>query len=281
MATETTLNSAKGWSPDVVSFAPAEVIPDALILNTSTVSGRIEGDEPVVRVIYVDDDEAEFVAEGAEISEADPDLNEVLIATGKVAQLVRISREQYGQGSTSGLISESVRRAVVTRANQAYLAQAAPTSPATTPPPGLLNVAGIHDGGAIGTDLDTLADAVAHIETNGGQATHIIAAPDAWGALRKLKTGTDSNASLLGAGTEDAERRVLGIPVLTSPAVPTGGLLVLDRTAVVSAVGDVQVATSRDVYFTSDSIGLRCTFRFGQNVVRPDRVATLEVTTGS
>ena len=140
MATETTLNSAKGWSPDVVGFAPTEVIPDALILQTSTVSGRIEGDEPVVRVIYVDDDEAEFVAEGAEISEADPGLNEVLIATGKVAQLVRISREQYGQGGASGLISESVRRAVVNRANQAYLAQAAPTSPATTPPAGTVTV---------------------------------------------------------------------------------------------------------------------------------------------
>ena len=54
--------------------------------------------------------------------------------------------------------------------------------------------------------------------------------------------------------------------------------LVIDRSAVVSAVGDVQVATSSDVYFASDSVGLRCTFRFGATIVRPDRVASFGVT---
>ncbi|MFL0411074.1 phage major capsid protein [Microbacterium paludicola] len=275
---EFTTNSAKAWSPDVHSFAPSEVIPDALVLQTSLVSGNVEGDEPVLRVAYVDDDDAGFVPEGAQIPEADPDLAEVTVATGKIAQLIRVSREQWLQQGTSGLLSESVRRAVTKAANLAYIAQAAPVAPAITPPAGLLNIAGIVDGGTVATDLDVLADALTTIEENGGNASHIIASPSAWNSLRKLKTGTGSNVALLGAGTTDADRRLLGVPVLTTSAMPTGGLIILDRTAVVSAVGSIQVATSEQRYFETDSIGLRATWRFGANLVRPERVVKLTVT---
>lgn len=278
MATETTLNSAKAWSPDLITFAASDVIPDALILTTSVVSGNIEGDQPAVRAAYVDDAAATFTAEGATISESDPGLSEVLVYTGKVSQLVRISREQWVQQGTSGLLSESVRRAVVTRANLAYIGQAAPTSPATTPPAGIANVTGVVDGGAIEDDLDALADAFATIEGNGGTPTHIIASPAAWGYLRKYKTGTGLATTLLGAGTQDMQRQLLGVPVLTTPAIAGAGLMVVDRTAVVSAVGPVQVATSEHLYFNSDSIALRCTWRFGANLVKPNRVAKLTVT---
>ena len=71
---------------------------------------------------------------------------------------------------------------------------------------------------------------------------------------------------------------LLGVPLVTSSAMPAGSLLVVDKTAVVSAVGPVNVQQSEHVYFTSDSIGLRCTFRFGANLVHPDRVAELTVT---
>jgi hypothetical protein len=54
-------------------------------------------------------------------------------------------------------------------------------------PDGLLSLTGVTDGGAIGDDLDTLADAVVSIEADGGTASHIIAAPGAWGAVVKLK----------------------------------------------------------------------------------------------
>lgn len=275
---ELTTNSAKAWSPDVHSFAPTDVIPDALVLQTSLVSGTIEGDEPVLRVAYVDDDDAGFVAEGAAIPEADPDLAEVTVATGKVAQLIRVSREQWLQQGTSGLLSESVRRAVTKAANLAYIAQAAPVAPAITPPAGLLNIAGIEDGGTVGADLDAIADALTTIEENGGNASHIIASPAAWNAIRKLKTGADSNVALLGAGTGDTERRLLGVPVLTSSAVPAGTLIALDRTAIVSAVGDLTVTSSEQRYFEYDSIGVRATWRFGANLVRPERVVKLTVT---
>lgn len=280
MAIQTTPNSAYAWSPDLVTFTAQDIIPEALILQTSTVSGSIEGDAPAVRVPYVDDAEADFVAEGAEIPEADPTLAEVVVHTGKVSQLVRVSREQWTQDGAAGLLSNSVRRAIINRANVAYLAQEAPASPAVTPPAGLLNIDGVHDGGIVGDNLDTLADAFATIEAANGTPTHIVASPSAWSHLRKLKTGEAANTMLLGAGTQDTEKFLFGTQVLTSPAVPAGGLVVMDSTAVVSAVGPVMVQTSEHVYFTSDSIGLRCTFRFGQNLVRPDRVATLTVDAG-
>lgn len=68
MSTIRTTDTAAAWSPDVYSYAPADVVPQALILNTSTVSGTIEGDEPSLRVAYVADSEsADYVAEGAVI----------------------------------------------------------------------------------------------------------------------------------------------------------------------------------------------------------------------
>lgn len=278
MATETTATSAAAWRPDIRYIHAADAVPDALVLLTSTIAGSVEGDAPAVRVPYVDDATAAFVAEGGEIAESNPGLAEVIVYTGKVAQLIRLSREQLHQPDAETLLSTSVQRAVTKKANEAYIAQAAPTSPAVTPPAGLLNITGIVNGGAIADDLDVLVDALATIEGNGGTPSHILAAPDAWARLNRFKVGTDRNDSLLGAGTTAAARYLLSLPVLTTPAMPTGNLLVLDQTAIVSAVGDVQVAFSEDAYFAHDSVGLRCTWRFGQNVVKPNRIAKLTVT---
>ena len=277
MATETTLTSARGWSPDVTGIAPEDAIPDALVLLTSTVAGHVEGDAPAVRVTYVDDAEADFVGEGEDIPEADPDLAEVLVYTGKVAQLIRLSREQWVQDSTSGLLSSSVERAVTKRANLAYLAQVAPTPPAVTPPAGLLNVSGIVNGGAVATNLDALVDLVATLEDNDGTPSHWIMSSTAWAKLRKLKTGTGLASSLLGAGTSDTAKMLLDLPVLVTPAMTASTGMLVDKSAIVSVVGDVMVAQSEHAFFTSDSIALRCTWRFGQNVVKPNRIGKFTV----
>lgn len=277
MATETTVTSAKAWSPDLQAIAPRDAVPDALILQTSTVAGSVEGDEPAVRVMFVDDAAAGFAAEGTAIPEADPDLAETLVHTGKVSQLIRLSREQFNQPNAQELLAESVRRAVTTAANVAYVAQAAPVAPATTPPAGLLNVAGVVDGGDVDASLDALIDLQATLAGNGGTVSHMILSPTAWAELRKFKTGTGSNASLIGAGTADAQRMLLDVPVLISPAVPTGTGLMVDKAAVVSAVGPVMVAQSEHVYFANDSIGLRCTWRIGANAVHADRIGKFTV----
>lgn len=278
MATEMTTNSAKAWSPDLTTFDPSDAIPEALVLQVSTRAGVVEGDDPAVRVAYVDDADAGFEAEGDVIPEADPGLSEVVVHTGKVAQLVRLSREQWVQQGTAQMLSASVRRAVVTKANAAFIAQAAPVGPAVTPPAGLLNIADIETGGAVDADLDALVDLVATLEGNGATPSHIILDPVGWASLRKFKTGTGSAQSLLGAGASDSVRTLLDLPVLVTPAMTAGTGLVVDKSAVVSAVGPVHVAQSEHAYFSSDSIALRATFRFGSNVVRPDRIGSFTVT---
>lgn len=276
--TETTSTASKAWAPDLTAYAPADVVPEALILQTSTVAGSVEGDAPAVRVAFATDAAAGFVDEGAPIDEANPGLDECLVYTGKVSQLIRLSREQWTQPRTAEMLSQSVSRAILRAANVAYLAQAAPVAPAVTPPGGLLNVVGIESAADDVTgNLDNLVDLIATLETNGSSPSHIIMAPDAWAVVQKMKLGADYNAALLGAGTDTTARRLLSLPVIVSPAMTTLTGLVVDKSAIVSAVGQVQVASSEHVYFNSDGIALRATWRFGANVVHPDRIGSFVV----
>jgi len=276
MATITTTSNARGWAPDFAVPA-GDAVPQSLIVQAATFAGDIEGDAPAVDVVFVDDAAAGFVPEGGAITESDPGLAEVRIYTGKVAQLVRVSREQAAQINAARLLSESVSRAVTRAADAAFIAQTAPTPPQVTPPAGLLNVPGILAGAVTG-DLDGLIDLAAQIAGNNGQASHVILAPTSWATLRKLKDGT--GRSLLGAGTDDAVPALLGLPVLISPAVPAGMGLLIDKTAVAAAWGALNVTTSEHAYFGYDSIGLRCTWRFGANLVPPNRCAKFTVDAG-
>lgn len=276
--TALTTNSAGAWSPDIQAFTPADVIPDALVFKGSTVvTTELEGDAPVARIPWVDDASASFVAEGDPIEESDPTLAEVVVPTAKVSQLIRVSREQWTQDSTAGLLSTSAARAVTRAANTAFISQAAPVSPQITPPTGIGLVPGIITGDTITDNLDPLANLIAQIEANGGQPAIIFADPLAWGGLRTLKLADSSNAALLGAGTEDQAKRLLGVEVVTSPAVPVGKLLVVDPLAVASAVGNIQVATSEHAYFAADSIGLRVTWRLGWAVQHANRIGVVSV----
>lgn len=112
-----TTNSAKVFHADVIGVAPTEVIPDALVVQPSTKAGAVEGDEPAVRVPFVEIPSADvgFLPEGDDIDEASPDSPEVLTHTGEIAVLVKVSREQYGQGSAASMLSDAVRRALSSR----------------------------------------------------------------------------------------------------------------------------------------------------------------------
>jgi HK97 family phage major capsid protein len=169
----------------------------------------------------------------------------------------------------------------VKKANQAFLAQVAPTAPAVAPPTGLINTGGIVGGGAVADNLDALVDLVAQLEANGGTPTGIILDPLAWASLRKFKTATNSEVGILGAGTNDAQKMLLDLPVTVTNALSANSGLVVDRTAVVSAVGPVNVATDDSVYFTSDGVALRATWRIGWNTVRPNRIGKFTVTAPS
>ena len=270
-----TPTSDAAWRPDHFAFAPTDAVPDAAILQTSTPAGSIEGDAPSVRVAFVTDDEADFIAEAEDIPEAEPALSEALIYTGKISQLVRVSREQWLQPSTSEQLAQSVARAIVRRADIAYLNEPPPTPPAVQPVAGLLNVENVVDGGEIDTDLDLLVDLIATLQTNLATPSHLVLSPTAWAEFRKLKVAASYNQSLVGAGVTDAREMLLSLPVLVNLGMPAYAGLVIDQTAVVSATGQVNVSSSEHRYFDSDSVALRATWRIGHTVPRPNPAGLL------
>ena len=147
---------------------------------------------------------------------------------------------------------------------------------------GLVNVANVVEGDDVSQSLDALVDLIAVLQDNLATPSHILVDPLGWAELRKLKTSSAFNSSLLGAGTADATPMLLSLPVIVDPALPDYSGVVVDQRAVVSAVGQVKVATTEHQYFSSDSILLRATWRFGrQVVVRPNRLGLFAIGDGS
>lgn len=278
--TISTTNAAAPWRPDQHVFDAGDVLPDALILTDTLTVGAIEGDQPVIEVAYIVDDDAQFVAEGEEIPEGDPALSAVAIRTRKIAQLVRLTNEQYKQNNTPAELARSVSRALTRKADQALLAQAAPTAPAVAPVAGILNTTGLSVEVVEDGNLDALIDLEAKVRAAGAQPTSWVLAPATWAEIRKFKTAAASNQNLLGAGTENAQPLLLGIPVKVNPAIPSGSGVLLDSSAILSAAGPVTVTTDPSAYFAHDSIGIRATWRTGHVLPRPDRIGKFTIDDG-
>ena len=172
-------------------------------------------------------------------------------------------------------------RAITRRANAAFVAEPAPTGPAVAPVAGLVNTDDVVVGGDVSGSLDELVDLVATLQDSLATPSHILLDPLGWAELRKLKTGSAFNSSLLGAGSTDGTPMLLSLPVIVDPAVPDYSGVIVDTRAVVSAVGQVKVAASEHQYFSSDSVLLRATWRFGHVVVRPNRLGMFTVGGGS
>ncbi|WP_168702107.1 phage major capsid protein [Gordonia paraffinivorans] len=270
--TATTSNSDAAWRPDVSVFAPVDTVPEAVLLQASTVSGEIIGDAPSLRVGYVTDDDAAVTPEGQEIDESEPTLDEVVVKTSKITQLVRISNEQWRQQGTSDQLAQSVRRALIKKSDILFLSD---------PDSGIAERDDIVDGGAVDGDLDGLINLETEIREAGGDPRLWILSPRAWALIRQIKTSTDSNVALLGAGVEDMTPRILSLEVVVNPALEPGDGLLVDPSAIVSAVSQIEVATSDQQYFSSDSVALRAIWRVGHEIVRPDRVGRFTIGSAS
>lgn len=280
MTTVTTTGSPKAWGLDVLGIKPDQIIPTALIMTATSKAGFVEGDEPAVRVPAVlVDDEIGFVPEGAPIPESDQELDELVIHTGKIAQLIKVSREQLAQPDALTTILHGQRRDLTAKADRAFLTQPAPVAPANTPPAGLLEYAS--DAGEIDGNLDALIDAQTLVHSTGGDVSGednpviVIASPNSYAYVRKLRKGTGSNENLLGAGVEVGPPFLLGMPVYVKNSMPDDKIVVLDKSQVLSAYGDVQLARSDEFFFGSDNVALRATFRFGVGVLDPQAVQVL------
>jgi len=274
--THTTSTTASAWSPDIFQFAAPDVLADAVILSAATQGGTVEGDQPSVRVAVIADDDAQVTAEGQPIAEAEPALNEKVVHTVKVTQLIKLSREQFTQSGTPEQLSASVSRALTIKANELFLAAPDP-APSSAPAAGLLAAADVVDGGEIADSLDGLVGLLAELQANRSRPSGIIVDPYAWAALRKMKVGTDYNSTLLGAGTSDATPMLLSVPVTVCTEMTANSGVVVDKTAITSALGAVEVATDESVWFDSDCVAIRGIWRFGHVLTRPERCGKFTV----
>lgn len=268
MTTITTPGTNKAWAPDVQELDPLKVIPDSLLMLCTLKVGEVQGDDVFVRVPRIDlTNEPEFVPEGQPIPESDPDIDEDVIANGKIGVLVKSSIEQLSQPNATELISREIGRAMALKVNAALLNQAMPVSPAVIPPAGI-KAQGTTVATAISGNLDGLVDAISLIEDlPGGNASHIVASSSAWAKLQKLKTATGSNQPLVNPTPVEAfKRSVLGVPVLIDSSLAANQLVVLDKNKVLSVYGSVRVSKSEHAYFSSDVIGIKATIRFGTKV---------------
>lgn len=268
-ATIETTSQVKGLYPDQ-SFPSQDIVPDSLILQVATITGAPEGDVPQVRVPYVETDpKVGFVKEGDELDRDQPTLNEVLVTTRKLGLITHQSRESSAYAGASGAIAASMQRAITLKADNIFL-----NSPAS--PIGIRNLDGIIDAGTVSTDFDPFTDAITGIEANSGQATSIIMDPASWGALSKLKYA--DGVLQLGSPAVQAQRTLFGLPVFVTSSMDPGQALVVSQPEIIAAVGTIDLATSTEAAFTSDSIVHRITWRIGWNVVHPNRIAKLAIT---
>jgi len=276
MSTLMTTNSARAFSPDVQWIQPLDAIPTALLLQCATHVGTVEGDAPAVRVGYITDDNAAFVNEGAIIPASEDKLDEILIYTRKLAKLSALSKEQAAT-ATEG-IGTTLQRAITRGADAAFVNQAPAAAGATGVGPGLLHTVGATTlDAAVLENLDPLVDLIAELETNYAKPSHILMAPKTWAAMRRIKALPGGAASLLGAGTNDAVPLLLGLPVIVTPAMPVGKGIVLDKSDVAAAYGEVEMALSEHSLFARDSIQLRATWRFGWMPVHPERLGIFDI----
>lgn len=277
----TTTGAPAAYSPDEVAFAADAAIPEALIFKATTVaSTTLEGDRPNVLVPWVRDTPATWTVEGTELERNVPGLDHTAVPVRKLTKMSYISRELWesNDGTNAALLSSGSLRSVVSAADSALMG----IKPGEqTPFTGLVNTPERVEGGKIGANLDPLADVIAQIEANDGTPSLIVANPLAWGKLRNLKTADNANTALLGAGTEDQGKKLFGIEVITSSAVPADSLVVIDPGAVASVVGQVKVANSEHLLFNHDAIALRVIWHIGWNVMRPNRIGTVTIGAGA
>jgi hypothetical protein len=216
-----------------------------------------------MRVAYVDDDEAQFTAEGDEIPEGEPTLAEVLVHTAKVAAGSAVQRAV--PANQCGNPTSTVGFTRFHPAGEPRVCCRGSAHPARCRASGRNRQRRQRGRGRRCQRITGCAGRSRRCVA--GQPGDAVAYPGrsvglGWAELRKFKVGSAYNQSLLDAGTTDA-KPMLSLPVIVDPAVPDYSGVVVDQRAVVSAVGQVKVATSEHQYFSSDSVLLKATWRFG------------------
>lgn len=205
---------------------------------------------------------AGWYADSADISLTDATTAEEIVRPRKTAGLSKISSELANDSSPQAaqIVGDSIARSIATGIDAAFFGSAPGTG---VPPKGLgaltdANVT-LVTGPAAWANVDPFTEAIFAIEANGGSLTAFIANPADAQVLAKLKKLSTSNEPLLAPdATSPTTRRLAGLPLYTSTAVPAGTIYGIDSARVFTVMReDVTVEIDRSVYFGSDSVAVR------------------------
>ncbi|RYQ44476.1 major capsid protein [Bifidobacterium pseudolongum subsp. globosum] len=256
---------------DTNLLPPEEVIKEAVALNTNcaTPTVTIQGDAPRVRIPYVETDPtAGVVAEGAEITQTSAALNEIEIATHKVALTIPITNEALTYTDATKLVSTSAANAVTNRVDAMFLsADAAAGAPA-----GLAKLDGLTTETV--TDLKDLAPiltVLSKITDNGGEPSALVMRYSVWARLMAL-TAKDGRPLIAPDVTSSAEPRLFNVPVFFNSYAAADTVLALSAKDIFVSASQVEAAVSKDALFTFDSSVMRLVMRFGYGLAHPERI---------
>jgi HK97 family phage major capsid protein len=273
------LNAQPISREDLGPLVVQPVSRQSVAISTST---NVTTDGHTFRVpIVTDDPAAAWVAEGTDIPASDAVLSEITVTPAKVAGLTVVSRELAEDSSPAAaqVVGDGIARDIARKVDQAWFGNLA--APA---PPGLLSLTGIQTVTGSFANLDTFAEAISLAEQVGAQITAFVADPQTVLALSKIKTGTSSNEPLLGQdATAAGQRRILGVPLLSSPAIARTGtasefgrVWAYDRSRVWTVLrSGVTLDVDRSRYFESDRVGVRSTMRVGFAFPHPASVVQI------
>lgn len=264
-------------SPTKAAFAdtnllpPEEVIREAIALNPycATPTVAIQGDAPRVRIPYVETDPtAGIVAEGAEITQTSAALNEIEIATHKVALTIPITNEALTYTDATKLVSTSAANAVTNKVDAMFLS----ADSAAGTPAGLAKLDGLTTETV--TDLKDLAPiltVLSKITDNGGDPSALVMRYSVWARLMAL-TAKDGRPLIAPDVTSSAEPRLFNVPVLFNSYAAADTVLALSAKDIFVSASQVEAAVSKDALFTFDSSVMRLVMRFGYGLAHPERI---------
>ena len=255
-------------SSDHASLLLPEQVGDLVVQPVDRASIAVEvstvvtTDSSTFRVPIVDADVAAgWVAEGADIPATSAGTDELLVTPRKLAALTVISRELANDSSPAAqqVVGESIARDIARKLDAAYFGAAVGAAPN-----GLGDLIGFGDidAGAAWANLDPFAEAVYAADAEGREVTAFVANSADALLLSTLKDDSGSNRPLLGDPIDGTRRRILGVPLYVTPAVPAGTVWAIPRTvALVVRRSDVDLAVDHSRYFEKDSVGVRATMR--------------------
>lgn len=286
MANSSTLSVLTGEQ-----VAPLIVEPltrESVALSASTV---VNTDQAAYRIPRITaDPSADWLAPNTEIEASEATGADLTITPAKVAGISYIANELANDSDpqAAGIIGQRLAVDIARRIDRAFFGPVItdnldPDYNAVRPV-GLESITGTalnNIDAAPTTGLDPYIDALAAAEAEGVDLTSWVLNPTDAAALAKVKTGTGSNVLLLGGGAENGpSRTILGIPVRTSPYVPSGTAwgIPAARTFVVLR-RDTEVVIDRSARFEYDQTAIRAVCRIGfgfphaRGIVRIEDVA--------